>query len=191
MTILTPNVSKDSYALYDGFDTFSYNCISYLMKNDEMIWRLLFYNTPDAWDETVIGKPNLTQEQKASLIYDGSDDSSKFHVFMDQGQPEAETTEGAIIRIAPYSLNPDNRVVGTILMIFEAYTNYHVNHLSNYRTRNDMIAKRFLQVFNGATIEGGLGKLHLDNLGSYGTRLELGGQTPFRGRWILMATKSN
>lgn len=186
MGIITPNVGEGSYALYDGFDSFSYNCISYLMTHDEMIWKLLKYTTPDAWE-----MPDLTQEQKAALVYDGSDDSSKFRVFLDQGQPDAQTVEGAIIRIAPYSLNPENRVVGTILMIFEAYTHYHNNHLTNYRTRNDMITKRFLQVFNGATIENGLGKLHLDNLGSYGTRLELGGQLPWRGRWILMATKSN
>lgn len=189
MTI-TPNVGEGSYALYDGFDTFSENCIKYLIEHDEMIWRLLYYKTADAW-ETSVAQPDLTRQQKASLIYDGSDDSSKFHVFLDQGQPDVETQEGSVLRIAPYSLNPDNRVVGTVLMIFEAYTHYHVNHLSNYRTRNDMISKRLIQVFNGATIEGGLGKLSLDNIGSYGTRAELGGQLPWRGRWILMATKSN
>lgn len=186
MTILTPNVGEGSYALYNGWDSFSYNCISYLMTHDELIWKLLKYPTPNAWQMS-----DLTQEEKASLIYNGSDDTSQFHVFLDQGSPDVETVEGAIIRIAPYSLNPDNRTIGTVLMIFEAYTYFHNNHLSNYRTRNDMITKRLIQVFNGATIEGGLGKLHLDNLGSYGTRAELGGQSPWRGRWILMATKSN
>ena len=186
MTILTPNIGEGSYALYDGWDSFSYNCISYLMTHDELIWKLLKYPTPNAWQMS-----DLTQEEKASLIYNGSDDTSKFHVFMDQGQPDVETLEGAIIRIAPYSINPENRVVGTVLMIFEAYTHYHVNHLTNYKTRNDMITQRLIQVFNGATIEGGLGKIHLDNLGSYGTRAELGGQLPWRGRWILMGQKTN
>ena len=157
MTILTPNIGEGSYALYDGWDSFSYNCISYLMTHDELIWKLLKYPTPNAWQMS-----DLTQEEKASLIYNGSDDTSKFHVFMDQGQPDVETLEGAIIRIAPYSINPENRVVGTVLMIFEAYTHYHVNHLTNYKTRNDMITQRLIQVFNGATIEGGLGKIHLD-----------------------------
>lgn len=185
MTI-TPNVSEGSYAQYEGFDSFSYNCVSYLMNNDEVVWKLLKYSKPTAWQ-----MPDLTQEEKASLIYKGEDNSSKFHVFLDQGQPDVETQEGSIIRISPYSIAAPNRVVGTVMMMFEVYTNYHNNHLSNYKTRNDMIAKRFLQVFNGATIEGGLGKLHLDNLGSYGTRLEMAGQQPWRGRWLLMATRSN
>lgn len=179
------NINAGSYAQYEDWDVFSLKCIEYLMDNDELIWKLLKYNTPDAWN-----KADLTMAEKRALIYDGvSDDTSKYHVFMDMGQPDVITAEICQIRIHPYSLNAPNRVVGTIMMMFEVYSNYKINHLTNLRTRNDMIMKRFLQVFNGAII-GGIGRLNLDNLGSYGSRLETGGQLPFKGKWLLMGNKS-
>ena len=178
------NIARDdSYALYNDFDSISYKCIKYLMENDEMVWKLLRYNTPDAWNRT-----DLTSAEKAALIYDGSDNTALFRVFLDQGQPEVQTGEVSIIRILPYSLNSDNRVVGNLLVMFEVYSNYHINHLDNYKTRTDMIVQRFLQVFNGATIAG-IGKMHLDTMGTFGTRSELGGQLPFRGRWLLLGNK--
>ena len=186
MTNITPDVGEGSYALYAGFDLFSYNCITYLMNNDEVIWKLLFYKTPDAWNKT-----NLTQAQKGALIYDGSDDSSKFNVFLDQGAPDVVTREDCILRISPHSIFPDNRVVGTVNMVFETYSNYHINTLSNYRTRTDMIAKRLIQVFNGSTIDGGLGKLFFDRLGGEANRLEWAGQSPWKGRWMVFSTRSN
>lgn len=179
------------YAQFETFDQISYKCIKYLMENDETIWRLLYYNTPNAWDDTNPSLPNLTLLQKASLIYDGSDDTSKFRVFMDQGQPDTITEEVCTIRILPYRLGAPNKVVGDMQVLMECYPHFKINHLSNYRTRTDMIMKRFVQVFNGKIIPGvGLGALFLDDMGTYGTRLEMGGQTPFRGKWLILGTHS-
>lgn len=186
MTIVTPTISQGSYAQYSGFDEIGYNCIKYLRDNDQVIWKLLKYNTPDAWN-----KANLTVAEKNALIYDGSDNTADFHVFQDMGQPDVETSETCIIRVHPYAITAANRVVGSIKVMFEVYSHYKINHLDNYKTRNDMIVQRFLQTFNGATIEGLLGTLHLDDMGTYGTRMETGGQLPFRGKWILLGTKSN
>lgn len=188
--MITPKISEGSYATYEVFDELSYNCIEYLMNNDEMVWRLLYYNTPDAWDEENLAKPNLNQEQKASLIYNGSDNTANYNVFMDMGQPDVETEEKCIIRIHPYNGQSPNRVVGTVLVMFEVYTHYKLNHLSNYKTRNDMILKRFIKVFNGVAIKSGIGNMHLDNMGSYGTRIETGGQLPWRGKYLLMAIRT-
>lgn len=175
----------NSYAQYGSLDSLPYNCISHLMNNDELIWKLLFYNTADAWD-----KSNLTQSEKASLIYNGSDDTSAFRVFMDMGQPDAVWGEQTQIRLSTYSIFPDNRTVGTISMFFECYAHYKVNHLSNYKTRTDMITQRFLQVFNGVNIAG-IGRMHFDILGNPNDRREPSGQTPFKGMYIIMSNKSN
>lgn len=179
------NVGQGSYAIYPEFDNFSYTCITYLMNNDEMVWKLLKYKSPDAWD-----KPNLTYTEKAELIYKGSDDTTRYNVFMDIGSPDVITREDCIIRIAPYSIFPDNRVIGTVSMMFEVYCNYHINTLNNYKTRVDMITQRFLTIFNGADIKG-IGKLFFDRLGSESNRLEWGSQIPHKGRWIIMSTKSH
>lgn len=182
---MTNNINSGSYARYEDFDSYSYNCIKYLIKHDEIIWKLLKYTSADAWN-----KPDLEEEEKAALIYKGDDDSSKYKVFLDQGAPDVLTREDCLIRISPHSILAENRVIGTIFIQFEVYCNYHINTLSNYKTRIDMITKRFLQVFNGAEIAG-IGKLNFDRLGGESSRLEPGGQLPWKGRWILMANKSS
>jgi len=179
------NINAGSYAQYKDFDEISYNCLKLLIDNDEEIWKLLYYDTPDAWD-----KPNLTADQKRGLIYNGSDNTADFRVFMDIGQPDVLASEVCIIRIAPYSIFPDNRTVATISVMLECYSHYKINHLSNYKTRIDMITKRLIQVFNGSMV-GGIGKLFFDRVGSESNRMENGSQLPFKGRWIIMSTKSN
>jgi hypothetical protein len=179
--------NADAYAQYTGFASYSYRLIEYLMNNNEMIWKLLHYSTPNAWNET-----DLTKAQKAALIYDGSDDASRFKVFLDMGQPDVQTVENCILRISPHSIFPENRTIATTSIILETYANYKTNHLSNYQTRIDLITENLLQVFNGVTLDGvGLGALYFDRMGSESNRMEWGGQVPFRGRWIIMSTKSN
>ena len=54
---MTSNIGSTAYAKYGIIPTLSYNAISYLINNNELIWKLLFYNTPEAWNET-----NLTND---------------------------------------------------------------------------------------------------------------------------------
>lgn len=177
------SVNAGSYATYAGLSDFSYIAIKYMLENDDLIWKLLFYNDSFAWN-----KPNLSQSQKTSLIYKGEDDTSSFRVFMDTGQPDSEKNEVCIVRIHPYTINPDNRVWGSVTMMFEVYSHYKINHLSNYTTRNDMILERFISLFNGIEL-GGIGKLHFDAMGTFGLRVETVGQLPYRGKWVLMGNK--
>lgn len=176
---------QNSYAGYQYLDDYSYNCIKYLMDNDEEVWKLLKHTSPDAWN-----MPNLTYEEKASLIYNGADDTSNYKVFLDMGSPDVLTREDCLIRISPHSIFPENRVIGTVNMIFEVYANYHCNTLSNYKTRVDMITRRFFQVFNGVEIPGMVGRLYFDRLSSESNRMEWGGQSPWRGRWIIFSGKA-
>ncbi len=182
---MTTNVfDKADYAKHAAFPFYAYECISYLMKENEMVWKLLKYLTPDAWR-----KDNLTLEEKAALIYAGQEDTSKYHVFMDSGQPDAVTREDCIIRIAPHALFPDNRVYGTNNLIFEVYSHYKINTLDNYTTRVDVITQQFIEVFNGALLNG-LGRIYFDRMGSFTNRGEIGGQIPHKGKWLIFGNKS-
>jgi hypothetical protein len=185
------NINAGSYAGFYNYDSLPYNCIKYLLGKDELIWKLLKYSDPDAWN-----KPDLTYEQKIALIYNGEDNTINYRVFLDRGQPDVNTFENCQIRIANYSVFPENRVVGTISMVFEVYTHYKNNHLSNYKTRNDVIINRMRQVFSGANINsegdgmGTMGKLFFDRMGSESNRQEIGGQLPYLGTWMIMSVKS-
>lgn len=180
-------MDRTGYNTYTDFPNYSYKCIEHLVANNELIWKLLKYNTPDAWNLT-----NLTHAEKAALIWAGEGFSSDFRVFMDEGQPDSQLGEVCILRISPYGIFPDNRTVDTITVLMEVYSHYKINTLSNYTTRVDSIIQQLLEVFNGIPIEalGSIGRLHMNKLGTSPSRMESSGQIPFRGKWILLGNKS-
>src|SRR5689334_8505417 len=145
------NVGSGAYAQYELLDEIAYNCYKYLIENNEIIWKLIKYDDPDAWNRT-----DLTFDEKRALIYNGQDDLTLARAFMDLGQPDVWVKENSIIRLSPAIVNPDNRTMGSISVIMEVYSHYKINHLSNYKTRIDMVAKQFIKTFSGVDI-GGVG----------------------------------
>ena len=178
---MTLDSTKLSYNAYTEYPNLSYNTISYLMDNNELIWKLLYYNDSEAWNQS-----NLTHAQKAGLVYNGSPDETKYNVFMDTGQDYAWTRETTVLRIFPAELIPENYVFGQVMMGFEIYSYYKLNHLSNYQVRVDVIVQQLIEVLNGAEI-GGLGRLYFDAKASPRNRAIVIGQLPWKGKGLLMS----
>jgi hypothetical protein len=154
------------------------------MNENELIWKLLKYTSPDAWN-----KPSLTQEEKGSLIYAGQQDSSKYNVFMDGKQPDVLVDETTLLRIMPNYAIGINRTLGLVQVSMEVFSHYKINHLSNYTTRIDTIAGELLALFNGKNV-GTLGLLSIDKMMDQSSRLFQAGQIPFGGKQIIFATYS-
>jgi hypothetical protein len=112
MVLPSSTIGSEAYNRYDGLTLYAYNTIDYLMDHNELIWKLIAYNTSDAWT-----KPNLTHKEKATFIYAGQPDSSKFNVFLARGMPDARTTQSTIFTVSPASIVPANRTVGTVNML--------------------------------------------------------------------------
>lgn len=178
---MTRIIGQEAYNDFSLFAKLSYNCIKYMMDNNELIWKLLKYTEPDAWD-----KPDLTQEEKAGLIYAGQQDSSQYRVFMDGKQPDVLMGEIALVRIMPRFAVGFNRTVGLIEVGMEVFAHYKVNHMSNYQTRIDTITGELLSTFNGADI-GGVGLLNFDKSTDESARLFEAGQIPFGGKYIIFS----
>lgn len=176
--------NKYGYNDYKDFPNLAYNAIKLLIAENQTIWKLLAYN-----DYMAFQKPDLTHAEKAALIYNGNEDETKFRVFQDIGQPDVWTHEACVLRISPYSIYPDNHIVGTIGVMFEIYCHYKINHLGNYTTRIDTVAQQLIEVFNGAEI-GGIGRLFFDRRASADCRLLPAGQSPYRGKWLVMSNKA-
>lgn len=181
---LTPDIGNYAYNDFKSFNQISYNCIKYLMNNNELVWKLLKYKNPDAWNMT-----NLTQEEKAELIYSGQQDSSKYNVFMDSKQPDVLVEETTLLRIQPHYAMGMNRTIGLIEVSMEIFAHYKINHLSNYTTRIDTITGELLSVFNGSNM-GSLGLMAIDRMIDQSSRLFQAGQIPFGGKQIIFATYS-
>lgn len=171
---------KDSYNKYKLFPNLAYNCASYLIDNNELIWKLLQHPTPDAWS-----KSNLTKKEKGALIYDGSPDETAYRVFLDVGIDTAMTIQATILRISPFELIPTNHIVGNISMGFEIYSHFRVNTLSNYTTRVDTIVQQLIETFNGQMI-GGLGRLYFDASEYSRSKAITIGQIPYKGKVLIM-----
>lgn len=185
MTTNVPSIiGASAYNDFAILNKLSYNCIKYLMDNNEIIWKLLKYNDVDAYS-----KPDLTQEEKGALIYAGQQDTSKYHVFMDLKQPDVLTDETTLLRITPHYAIGLNRTVGLVQMSMEVFVHYKINHLSNYTTRIDTIAGELLGLFNGSSV-GGLGLMFFDSVVDKSARLFETGQIPFGGKQIIFSTYS-
>ena len=147
-----------------------------------MIWKLLKWTTSDAWKKT-----DLTPAEKAALIYSGQEDSSNYNVFMDVGQPDAFTREICMLRVSNWHITPKNRTVGILTVSFQIYSHYKINHLTNYKTRNDVIVEEILKTMNGAELKNGLGLFYFNGKRELTDRMINTGQIPFPGKQIFMS----
>lgn len=177
-------IGQEAYNDFRQFSKISYNCIKYLMNNNQLVWKLLKYSEPDAWE-----KPDLTQEEKGALIYTGQSDSSIYRVFMDGKQPDVLMNEVTLLRIMPYYAVGINRTLGGIQVSMEVFSHYKINHMSNYQTRIDTIVEELLATFNGADIST-IGLLSFDQSQDRSSRLFQAGQIPFGGKQIIFGTFS-
>lgn len=182
--ILTQDIGSYAYNDFKSFNQISYNCIKIMMDDNNSIWKLLKYKTPDAWN-----MPSLSQKEKSELIYAGQQDSSKYNVFMDGKQPDVLVEECTLVRIMPHFAMGINRTVGLIEVSMEIFSHYKINHLSNYTTRIDTITAELLALFNGRNV-GSLGLLAIDRMMDQSSRLFQAGQIPFGGKQIIFATYS-
>ena len=171
------------YATYSSMPNVSYKIIEYLITNPkaEIIWKLLKYNDADAYT-----RPNLTQKEKASLIYKGEAIQADYRVFFDFMMDDAETEMNTILRIYPAEVYPINRVTGLCTINLEVFTHSKINHLSNYTTRVDVIIQTLIDVLNGADI-GGVGVLFFDNQASRYDKIQTIGQKPYKGKLLKMS----
>jgi hypothetical protein len=177
------NSDNYAYSKITGFKLFSYNCITHLLENNEMVWKLLFYNDADAWN-----KPDISKDQKRAMIYAGQPDETLFRVFMTEKQTNSWVSEATILRIFPYSVVPDNRTVNTTMMVFDAYSHYRIDTLSNYTTRVDSLVEEIVSTMNGAII-GGIGRLAFNSTMQRADKILESGQIPFGGKRIVMSNK--
>jgi len=176
-------MEKESYNSLTMLDKIPYNVISYLVQNNDYVFKLLKYNDANAWKNDS-SHPNLALSEKGSLIYDGIKNQVDCRIFMDTGQDDSWQTESTQLRISVYKGYPMNATVFHLIMGIEVYSHYKVNTLSNYTTRDVSIIQSLIGTLNGAEV-GGLGKLYFEGSNSKLTTI---GIHPYKGKGITMCT---
>ena len=152
------------YNSMSSLPTIPYNILTYLAKNDEIIWKLLAYNDYDA-----LLKPNLTFSEKMDLIWK-TGPQEPFNVFftniIDDAIPEAK----CIMKIYDWYIHANKLYTGTVVYAFDCLYGAKMP-LVNYNgipvSRGDLFINRILEVLNGVEV-GGVGKLiFFDDMSRY------------------------
>ena len=141
--------SKLPYNTYNTTRGFGYAILKYLMVNNEEIWKLLKYDTPDA-----LSKPNLTMEEKRKLIWNGTGDAEEYRVFRSPFLDDAITSQISQLRIYNSVFSPDNRSVGTIDISIECLCHNKIVNLDNYESRPEVMIQQVIECLNGQDIAG-------------------------------------
>jgi len=186
MSIIPTN--KDGFNSFSEFPGMSYNIISYLMDNNELLWRLLVYNDNFAF-RLDTDHPNLTKAQKGLLVYDGLREQTSCRVFLDLKQDDSLTQEMTMLRISPIEIIPTDNVLGKVAIGFEIFSHVKINTLGNYQTRVDMIVQQLLQSLNGQLI-GGIGNLFFNSKTSSRCKVTTLGSIPYHGKGLVMVVGS-
>lgn len=179
--------NESSYNQYDGLQNFTLFIIQHLMLNNEDIWKLLKYDTQDALE-----RPNLTREEKASLIYPGASggDMDDYRVFRTPYLDDLTTNQQAQLRVYLESITPDTLLYGTVDVNIEVICHVKMIELNDYQNRAESIVWQVIKTLNGANV-GGIGKLFFDRNGSFYDLIKMNryNNRNFYGYTITMSTK--
>lgn len=152
-----------AYNRYNTIRDIGYLLISELIKNNDDIWRLLKYNTPDA-----LTRDFLTLDEKRELIFDGitNPDSEQYRVFRQPFLDDAFEEQVTQLRCYLLSINPENRSVGTVTYAFETVCHLKIMSLANYENRLEVMVQQIMQTLNGVHV-GAVGEFVFDDNSSY------------------------
>lgn len=179
------DVYQQNFNKFTYLPTIPYKITSYLIANNDIIWRLLQYNDADAW-KSDNQHPNLTKVQKGALIYDGIRKEVDCRVFLDQGQDDSFQEQACLLRISVLEAIPTNYIWGHISIGFEIFSHYKINILSNYQPRANMIAQQLIETLNGADIGEGVGRIYFDASKYSKSTMRIIGEEPYKGIAVLM-----
>ncbi len=176
------DLRQESYNKLELLPLVPASIVDYLIDNNELVFKLLYYNSNDAWN-----KPNLTLTQKRSLIYNGSGNIEDYRIFLDVGQDVAWTDQVCILRISVLEYEPRNYVMGYISIAFEVYCHTLLNTLSNYQTRTDSIIQSVISTVNGAEIPN-TSRLYFDSSQNPRSKIITVGTPPMKGKVAILCS---
>lgn len=165
-----------------------YRIVVALMENDNFC-KLIYYNTIDALD-----KPNLTDEQKRKLIWDGDiSRTDKYYIFLTNVQPNEEIENRTVVKLYRYDTDPTDLFGAIVCYRFDVLFGSKIP-LVNYKgvlcNRGDVIEMEIMKTLNNQDVAG-VGNLQFNgDLSALATsKVGIGNNYTFTGLSIVMATQ--
>lgn len=162
-----------------------YNILTYLAKEEQILWKILAYNSYDA-----LSKPDLTFSEKMDLIWKEGP-QEPYSVFMtniiDDAIPESKT----ILKIYNYYIHAKDLYLAPTVYAFDILYGPKMS-LVEYNgipvSRADLFVNRILTLLNGVEV-GGVGKLvFFDDMSRYDLgRTVIGNSKTFTGYQLFLS----
>lgn len=176
---------------YDGLDGLEYKVLEHLMLNNEDIWKLLKYNSPDA-----LSKNNLTLSEKRKLIYSGNGNAESFRAFIEPYIDDAFKENCSMIRVYVDSIFPELHIMATVNICVDIVVHNKISNIQSddnivpIKNRANVLLKNVLQALNGAEVNG-IGRLSFSRQISLNNKalLSIWNNRNFYGYTVVMSTK--
>lgn len=167
-----------------------YRIIAHLAQDVKAndLWKLLKYNTEDA-----LSKPNLTLEEKLSLVCKNNSDQNKYGFFLTRLVENEQTIERTIIKLYKVNTVPNNRLQAICPYSFDIVTGAKtvvVDYNGIPCSRLDVIESILSQSLNGVDV-GGVGFLEYNRELNRicGAVYGIGNNTSYIGQSVVFAVR--
>nr|DAE60092.1 MAG TPA: hypothetical protein [Caudoviricetes sp.] len=162
-----------------------YNILTYLAKEEQILWKLLAYNSYDA-----LSKPDLTFSEKMDLIWKEGP-QEPYSVFMTNIIDDAIPESKSILKIYNYYIHAKDLYLAPTVYAFDILYGPKMS-LVEYNgipvSRADLFVNRILTLLNGVEV-GGVGKLvFFDDMSRYDLgRTVIGNSKTFTGYQLFLS----
>lgn len=165
-----------------------YNIMKYLALNEEILWKLLKYNSYDA-----LSKPNLSFQEKMSLIWATDDKQEDYSVFFTNLVEDAIPRSKTIMKLYKYYIDSVNVFLADVVYQIDflyggnmAMVEYNGIPVS----RDDLLIQRVLETLNGVAV-GGVGTLQFNTqMSRYSSvRTTIGNDKTFTGASLFLVVQ--
>ena len=165
-----------------------YRVMKHLALNEEILWKLLKYNTYDA-----LSKPNLTFQEKMDLIWAKDEKQEGYSVFFTNLVEDGITKSKTIMKLYKFFADTDNIYLSNVVYQMDflyggnmAMVEYEGVPVS----RDDLLVQRILETLNGVAV-GGVGMLQFNTqMSRYSSvKTTIGNDKTFTGSSLYMVTQ--
>ena len=142
------------YNQFEVFNTLPINIASFLMQNNDGLFKLLQYETEDAL------RLNITDEQKSLLMptETGKGFTQDTRVFLNMFNDDSLEEVQSQIRIYIVQNAPQTHIVGKTIIGFDVLCHNDIVQLEEYKSRHIEMFQNVINTLNGQEI-GGLGEI--------------------------------
>ena len=162
-----------------------YNILTYLAQEEQILWKLLYYNSYDA-----LSQPDLTFSQKMSLLWKEGP-QEPYSVFFTNIVDDAVSESKMILKIYNYYIHANSLYTAPVVYAFDVLYGPKMS-LVDYNgipvSRADLFVHRILTLLNGVYV-GGVGKLvFFDDMSRYDLgRSVIGNSKTFTGYQLFLS----